>query len=96
MSTEDAIHQLLADSRAAYRAASAVADRFRDIVSQVLGLAENPGDDELVSRLMAAHGMAGQPEATRWRDFISTSRTNLAEAGVQFMSEIEPGEGQEG
>ena len=61
--------------------ASASADRFRDVITQALGLEENPGDDELVARLLAAHGLAGQPERTQWRDTLTSAETRLQEAG---------------
>lgn len=58
------------DLRAAYRTASEATDRFRDVVSECLGLDENPGDDALVAMLRAHHGKSG-PEPTRWRDFLT-------------------------
>lgn len=58
------------DCRAAYRTASGAADRFRDVLSEVLGHTdENPGDDDLVAEIRKHFGKSG-PEPTRWRDSL--------------------------
>ncbi|RKN40772.1 hypothetical protein [Streptomyces hoynatensis] len=60
---------LLAEyAEAAYKTAAGAADRFRDVLCEVLGHpTENPGDNALVAQLRAHHGKAG-PEPTAWRD----------------------------
>jgi hypothetical protein len=65
--SDDAEVQNLA---AAYKIASDTADRFRDVVSEALGLDVNPGDDLLVEQLRALHGKTG-PEPMRWRNFLT-------------------------
>jgi hypothetical protein len=61
----------LADERAARKIAGDSADRFRDVLSECLGYAdENPGDDVLVHDLREHFDKTG-PEPTRWRDFCS-------------------------
>jgi hypothetical protein len=92
MTEQPTMAAALSDARAAHRTAAESADRYRDVVSQVLGLNENPGDDELVARLLAAHGMAGAPESTRWRDFLGTAKMQLGEAGIRFSSDLDPQE----
>lgn len=58
----------LEDQRAAKRTAAESADRFRDVVADCLGHAdENPGDDALIAELRAHFGRTG-PEPTGWRD----------------------------
>ncbi|MFC9941240.1 hypothetical protein [Nocardiopsis alba] len=59
----------LDDEIAARRVAASAADRFRDVVSEVLDYDENPGDDVLVARLRAHFGRTG-PEPCTWRDFL--------------------------
>jgi hypothetical protein len=66
------------DWRAAWEIASESADRFRDVICQALGLAENPGDSDLVYLLLAAHGKADEPESTRWRDFCGSALRLIA------------------
>jgi len=79
------------DLRAAYKIASDTCDRFRDVVSEVLGLDENPGDDELVRQLRALHGKSG-PEPTRWREFLTGSIARLdqiaAASNVAYVADL--------
>jgi hypothetical protein len=63
-----------ANERAAKQIASEAADRFRDVLSEVLGYPdENPGDDALVVALREHFGKTG-PEPRRWRDFVTSAR----------------------
>lgn len=65
------------DARGGYRVAAEAADRFRDVLSECLGHAdENPGDDVLIADLRSHFGMTG-PEPTRWRDFCTGARAAL-------------------
>jgi hypothetical protein len=67
----------VADERAAKGIAADAADRFRDVLSDALGFAEeNPGDDVLVERLREHFGRTG-PEPTRWRDFLVGARAQV-------------------
>lgn len=69
----DQLRAELKDQRKAYRTASGAADRFRDVLAEALGHAdENPGDDVLVAELRAHFGKTG-PEPTRWRDFLTSA-----------------------
>lgn len=62
------------DALGGYREAAKAADRFRDVLSECLGHAdENPGDDVLVRELREHFGRTG-PEPTRWRDFCTGAR----------------------
>jgi len=74
------------DERAARRIAGEAADRFRDVVSEVLGLDENPGDDELIVRLRSLHGKTG-PEPRRWRDFITGAKAYVERHGMRWRSD---------
>lgn len=66
----DQLRAELEDQRKAYQTAAGAADRFRDVLAEALGHAdENPGDDVLVAELRARFGKTG-PEPTRWRDFL--------------------------
>jgi hypothetical protein len=67
------------DWRKAWQIASESADRFRDVICQVLELDENPGDSELVFQLLKAHGKADQAESRRWRDFLDGQLARLDE-----------------
>jgi hypothetical protein len=55
------------DAVEAYRITSEVADRFRDLLCEVLELDSNPGDDKLVAMLRAKFNKTG-PESTVWRE----------------------------
>jgi hypothetical protein len=68
------------DLAAAYRTAAAAADRFRDVLCEVLGHDLNPGDDLLIAELRTRFGRTG-PEPTRWRDRLDGYRARLAELG---------------
>jgi hypothetical protein len=64
----DALYDQLEDQRAATRTAAGAADRFRDILCDILGHPDdNPGDDVLVAEIRARFGKTG-PEPTSWRD----------------------------
>lgn len=71
------LHRRLEDVTEAHRIASEAADRFRDVVTECLGLDQNPGDDLLVEFLRARCGKTG-PEPTRWRDFCSDALAQVA------------------
>jgi hypothetical protein len=66
----------LEDSEAAHATASAAADRFRDVLEEVLSLEENPGDDVLVSTIRQRFGKTGD-EPRRWRECIAAAETTL-------------------
>lgn len=69
--TIEALRLELDDQRKAYRTASDAADRFRDVVCEVLGHdEENPGDDALVTQLRQHFGKTG-PEPTNWRNRLA-------------------------
>lgn len=74
-----AVEALAADERGGRQVAAEAADRFRDVVSEALGLDENPGDDALVRDLRAHFGKTG-PEPRRWRDFLDGQLTRLGPA----------------
>jgi len=76
----------LEDERAARRIAGESADRFRDVVCEVLGLDENPGDDELIARLRDMHGKSG-PEPRRWRDFLTGAKAVVEREGFRWRSD---------
>ncbi|GAA4176503.1 hypothetical protein [Gryllotalpicola koreensis] len=76
----------LEDEKAAHRIAADAADRFRDVISEVLGLHENPGDDELVRQIRDLHGRTG-PEPTRWRDFITGAKAAVEREGFRWRSD---------
>lgn len=72
--TVEHLQARLDDQTAARRIAGGAADRFRDVLSECLGHAdENPGDDVLVTELREHFGKTG-PEPTRWRDFLTGAR----------------------
>jgi hypothetical protein len=67
----------LDEQRGATRVAAGAADRFRDVLSEVLGHPEeNPGDDVLVTEVRKHFGCSG-PEPTRWRDFLTGARAQI-------------------
>ena len=68
----------LDDEREAKRVAAEAADRFRDVLTECVGLESNPGDDELVRLIRARSGKRG-PEPTRWRDFLEAQLARLPE-----------------
>ena len=70
----------LEDERAARKVAGDAVDRFRDVVSEVLGLDRNPGDDALVEQLRSLHGKSG-PEPQRWRNFVTGAVAHLEREG---------------
>lgn len=73
----DAALARLDEQRGATRVAAGAADRFRDVLSEFLGHAEeNPGDDVLVAELREKGGFSG-PEPTRWRDFLTGARAQI-------------------
>lgn len=76
------------DEMAARKIAGDAADRFRDVVCEVLGLEVNPGDDELVAQLRAAHDKAG-PEPRRWRDFLTGAVAYLEREGFEFRTPVD-------
>lgn len=64
----DALYDQLEDQSAATRAAAGAADRFRDILCDILGHPDdNPGGDVLAAEIRARFGKTG-PEPTSWRD----------------------------
>lgn len=67
--TVAALARVIEDVTGAHRIAADAVDRFRDVVSECLGLDENPGDDALVEMIRAHFGNGG-PEPRRWRDFM--------------------------
>ena len=72
--TVEHLQARLDDETAARRIAGGAADRFRDVLSECLGHAdENPGDDVLVTELRQHFGKTG-PEPTRWRNFLTGAR----------------------
>jgi len=77
----------LEDERTARRIASEAADRFRDVVSEVLGLDENPGDDELIRKIRELHGLTG-PEPRRWRDFLAGAKAHVEREGFRWRSDV--------
>ena len=89
------LRESLADESAARRVAADCADRFRDVLSEVLGLGENPGDDELVRQIRDAHGKYG-PEPRRWRDLMTGAEAVrdqiIAERREALASVPEPSE----
>jgi len=86
MTGEELLRVALADEKAGRRVAGEAADRFRDVVCEVLGLDENPGDDELVSQLRALHGKTG-PEPRRWRDFVTGAVAHAERSGRRWLSD---------
>jgi len=68
----------LADEHEAKRIAAESADRFRDILTDCLGLESNPGDDELVRRIRRHFGKRG-PEPRMWRNFLDEQIARLPE-----------------
>jgi hypothetical protein len=60
------------DERAGRKVAGEAADRFRDVVLEVLDLGENPGDDTLITELRQRNGKTGD-EPRRWRDFLTSA-----------------------
>jgi len=81
----------LDDIRGAYRIASSVADRFRDVVCDAIGFVdENPGDDEALAELRRQHGRTG-PEPRRWRDVCAGALATLDQihAGRRVTSDVE-------
>lgn len=87
---EPTLQEALDDTKAAYRVAADAAGRFRDVVTEVLDLDENPGDDELVRLLREKHGKTG-PEPTRWRDFITGAGAYLERNGRRWLSDVAEG-----
>lgn len=86
MSDVELLRAALADEKGGRHVAAEAADRFRDVISEVLGLDENPGDDELVRLLRACHGKSG-PEPRRWRDFITGAEAHLERNGLRWVSD---------
>jgi hypothetical protein len=84
----------LEEQRGATRVAAAAADRFRDVLSEALGHAdENPGDDVLVAELRERFGFSG-PEPTRWRDFLTGARAQIDQIEADRRALDQSGEGQ--
>src|SRR5690606_2951441 len=82
------------DEQKARKIAGGAADRFRDVVCEVLGYgAENPGDDVLITELRALHGKSG-PEPTRWRDFLTGSIAHLEANGYRWRADAVAGDGE--
>jgi hypothetical protein len=80
-----------ADERAAKQIASEAADRFRDVLSEVLGYPdENPGDDALVVALREHFGKTG-PEPRRWRDFVTSARAVVDQIEGEVVTDDLPG-----
>jgi len=69
----------LQDKRAAWQIAADAADRFRDVICEVLDLDSNPGDDALVEQLRARFSKSG-PEPRRWRQRLQDA---LEEVGIR-------------
>lgn len=79
---EQYLQARLEDMTQARRIAADAADRFRDVLCEVLGYTdENPGDDVLVTELREHFGKTG-PESTRWREFIEGREHFLREEGI--------------
>ena len=73
------------EERAARRTAAECADRFRDVLAEALGYAdENPGDDTLVATLREHYGRTGA-EPTRWRDFLAAARAQVDQVAAEPM-----------
>lgn len=88
---KDNLRAALDDERAAKKIAADSADRFRDVLSECLGYAdENPGDDVLVRDLREHFGKTG-PEPTRWRDFCAGALATLDQINAERM-DSPPGE----
>ena len=82
------LEEALRDEREARRIAGEAADRFRDVLTEVLDLGENPGDDALVALIREAHGKSGA-EPIRWRDFITGAKAHLERNGFRWKSDSE-------
>ncbi|MEU9515893.1 hypothetical protein [Micromonospora sp. NPDC048169] len=89
---EELLRAALDDEKAGRRVAGEAADRFRDVVTEILGLDDNPGDDELISQLRALHGKTG-PEPRRWRDFITGAVAHVERNGRRWLSDAALNEG---
>lgn len=80
--------EALEDERKARQTAGECADRFRDVLCEVLGFDdENPGDDELVRRIRGLHGKTG-PEPRRWRNFLTGAISHLECSGFQWRTDV--------
>jgi hypothetical protein len=65
------LRERLNDEVGAKRVAAGAADRFRDVLCEVLGHhEENPGDDVLVAELRSVFGKTG-PEPMAWRNRLA-------------------------
>ena len=84
---EPTLQEALDDMKAAYRMSAESCDRFRDVITEAVGLDENPGDDELVRLLRAQHGKTG-PEPRQWRDFITGAKARLESSGRRWVSDV--------
>jgi hypothetical protein len=78
----DALH----NEREARKIAGAAADRFRDVITEVLNLPENPGDDALIEQIRARHGKTG-PEPTTFRDFCAGAVAHLEANGHRWQAD---------
>ena len=84
MNTTEMLTAALEDERAAKRIAAESADRFRDVLEEVLDLTENPGDDELVRLIRERHGKTG-PEPRRWRNFVTGAVAHMEREGFRWL-----------
>ena len=94
MTDQTLIRDALRDECEAHRIAAEAADRFRDVLCEVLDLGENPGDDELVALIRKVHGKSG-PEPRRWRDFITGAKAHLERNGLRWKSDAALNETEE-
>jgi hypothetical protein len=94
MSSEDLLRAALSDEKTGRHVAGEAADRFRDVITEVLGLGDNPGDDELVRQLRALHGKTG-PEPRRWRDFLTGAVAHMESSGLRWRSDAAPEAGRD-
>lgn len=81
-----ALRAAVIDERGARRMVADSADRFRDVITEVLDLPENPGDDALVERLRAVHGKTG-PERHTWRDFMTGAVAHMENNGLRWATD---------
>jgi hypothetical protein len=87
VSDMELLRAALAAEKGGRLVAGECADRFRDVITEVLGLDENPGDDELVRQLRALHGKTG-PEPRQWRDFVTGAQAHMERNGLRWMSDV--------
>lgn len=91
----DFLCESLSDEQAARKIAGSAADRFRDVITEVLNLSENPGDDVLINSLRALHGKRG-PEPTAFRDFCTGAQAHLEANGFRWQTDAAALRAEEG